>query len=136
MWIVTKQNPLKNKPYFDVKDRIKLSKKITSNQKKISVKYLDDRIKSKNTYDLLNYLNSKNKKINFFLLIGADNLIKFHKWKNWKKIPKLAKIVVFARGDLSKKIHNCIASKNLSKKDWTYVNSKKINISSSLIRKI
>ena len=30
--------------------------------------------------------------------MGADNLVKFHKWKNWKKIPQLAKIAVFPRG--------------------------------------
>ena len=64
--------------------------------------------------------------------MGSDNLIKFHKWKNWKKIPKLAKIVVFPR---KKHSHKSIATNNLNKKDLIYINSKKINISSSLIRK-
>ena len=68
-------------------------------------------------------------------MIGADNLVKFHKWKNWKKIPKLAKIVVFPRQNFSKKLLYATASKKLGRKDWIYINSKKINISSSLIRK-
>jgi len=136
MWIITKHNPLKQKPYLSTKTRIQLSKNITKSQKKIFVKYLDDKIKSKNTFDLLKYLRKKNKKIKLFLLIGADNLIKFHKWKKWKKIPELAKIIVFARSNYSIKALNSIASKKLKKKDWMYINSKKkMNISSSLIRK-
>ena len=34
MWIVTKKNPLKQKPYLNIKTRIKLSKKITKGRKK------------------------------------------------------------------------------------------------------
>jgi nicotinate-nucleotide adenylyltransferase len=85
---------------------------------------------------LLNYIKKKNQKTKLFFLIGADNLAKFHKWNNWKKIPKLAKIVVFPRQNFSFKSLNSIAYKKLKKKDFLYVNSKKINISSSLIRKI
>ncbi len=135
IWIITKRNPLKQKPYLSTKTRIKLSKDITKSQKKIFVKYVDDKIKSKNTFDLLNYLKRKNRKIKLFFLIGADNLIKFHKWDKWKKIPKIAKIVVFARTNYSTKALNSIASKKLKKSDWMYINSKKMNISSSLIRK-
>ena len=135
IWIITKQNPLKQKTYLSTKTRISLSKSITKSQKNIFVEYLDDKIKSRNTFDLLSYFKKKNKKIKLFFLIGADNLIKFHKWNKWKKIPELAKIVVFARPHYSMKALNSIASKKLKKNDWIYINSKKINISSSLIRK-
>jgi len=70
-----------------------------------------------------------------FFLIGADNLAKFHKWNNWKEIPKLAKIAIFPRHNYSIKSLNPIASKKLSRKDLIYINSKKMKISSSLIRK-
>ena len=134
IWIIVKQNPLKQKPYLNVQTRIKLSKSITKKEKKISVSYLDDRLKTGNTFNLLNYLFKKNKKKLFFL-IGADNLINFHKWNNWKKIPNFAKIVVFSRSNYSKKALNSIAAKKLNKNDWIYISCKKINISSSLIRK-
>ena len=68
-------------------------------------------------------------------MIGADNLIDFHKWNNWYKIPMYAKIVVFTRPNYIKKAKNSIAAMKLSKKDWIYVNTKGIKISSSLIRK-
>ena len=90
------------------------------------------RDRSSDTFSLLRYIKTKNKKAELFFLIGADNLKKFHKWKNWNKIPELAKIVVFPRKNYS---INSIASKKLHKKDLIYIKSKKINISSSLIRK-
>tara|TARA_Y100000590_G_scaffold128736_1_gene147168 strand:+ start:277 stop:816 length:540 start_codon:yes stop_codon:yes gene_type:complete len=135
IWIITKQNQLKKKPYLNIKLRIKLSKNILKKQKKISVKYSNNLINSKNTYDLLRYLkkNSTDKKL--FFLMGADNLINFHKWRKWKKIPDLAKIVVFARTKYSTRAFKSIAAKKLRKKDWIYIKDKKINISSSLIRK-
>ena len=135
IWVVTKKNPLKQKPYLNTKARISLSKEMTKKEKKIFVKYYDDKIKSINTFNLLNYIKKKNKKTKLFFLIGADNLAKFHKWNNWKKIPKLAKIVVFPRQNYSIKSAKLIASKKLNKKDLIHIKSKKINISSSLIRK-
>ena len=135
IWIITKQNPLKQKPFLSTKIRMSLSKDMTKSQKKIFVEYLDDKIKSINTFNLLNYIKKKNKKAKIFFLIGTDNLAKFHKWNNWKKIPKLAKIAIFPRQNYSIKSPRPIACKKLNKKDLIYINSKKINISSSLIRK-
>ena len=131
-WMVTKKNPLKKKPYLSIQVRIKLSKKLTKNNKKIFIKYLDKKIKSSNTFNLLSYIKKRNNKTKLFFLIGADNLKKFHKWKNWKEIPKLAKIVVFPRKNYP---ISSIASKKLHKKELIYIKSEKINISSSLIRK-
>ena len=135
IWVVTKKNHLKKKPYLNKKIRIKLSKKITEKERKIFVQYLDNKIKSTNTFDLLHHIKGKNKKIKIYFLIGADNLIQFHKWHNWEQIPKLAKIIVFSRQNYTTKALNSIASKKLKKKDWIYINSKKANISSSLIRR-
>ena len=131
LWVITKKNPLKNKPHLKLKERIKLSKEITRKNKKINIKYFDEKIRSTSTFNLLNYIKRKTK-ADLFFLMGADNLKNFHKWKNWKQIPKLTKIVVFPRKNHSR---NSIATNNLSKKGLIYINSKKINISSSLIRK-
>ena len=135
IWVVTKKNPLKHKSHLNIEERIKLSKKITSKERKIFVWFLDNKIKSSNTFNLLNYIKKKSQKTKLFFLIGSDNLIKFHTWKKWKKIPDLAKIVVFARQNYAIKAINSVAVKKLKKTDWIYINSKKVNISSSLIRK-
>ena len=67
--------------------------------------------------------------------MGADNLINLHKWYKWEKIPNLAKIIVFARSNYANKALNSVAAKKLKKNGWMYIKSKKIDISSSLIRK-
>ena len=131
LWIITKKNPLKNKPHLRIKERLKLSKEITKKNKKITIKYFDDKIRSTNTFDLLLFFKKKTKAKLFFIM-GTDNLKNFHKWKNWKKISKLAKIVVFPRNNYS---YSSIATKKLHKNDFIYIKSKKINISSSIIRK-
>jgi len=135
LWIVTNQNPLKKKPYLNINERLKLCKKITKNSDKIVIKSNSSIVKNKTTFSLLKKIKYKNKKNNLFFLIGADNLINFHKWNNWYKIPMFAKIIVFTRPNYLKKAKNSVAAKKLNKNDWIYVPIKGINISSSLIRK-
>ena len=135
LWAITKKNPLKRKPHLNIKKRLKLSKKITAQEKKIFVSCYDIKIRSLSTFDLLSYIKKREKKTKIYFLIGADNLVKLHKWDNWKKIPQLAKIVVFPRGNYLLKKKKYIASKMLKKRDLIYINSKKVNISSSIIRK-
>jgi nicotinate-nucleotide adenylyltransferase len=135
IWVISKKNPLKKKPCLSTNIRLKLSKKITKNIKKILVRYLDDKVKSSSTYNLLKYMKKNNRNFKLYFLMGADNLVNFHKWDDWKKIPKLAKIVVFSRQNYSTTSLKSIASKKLCENDWIFINSKKINISSSIIRK-
>ena len=134
LWFVTKQNPLKKKAYLSKNLRIKLSRNILKNEKKIFVKFLNDKINSENTFNLLKNLKNKNKNSKLYFLMGADNMIKLHKWEKWKKIPSVAKIVVFARSNYSTLALKSVAAKQLQKEDWLYISGNKINISSSLIR--
>ena len=86
-----------------------MSKKITKKKKKFLLNILIIKLNLLQYLILLNHIKKKIKKANLFFLIGADNLVKFHKWNNWKKIPKFAKIVVFPRKNYSiKKINNCV----------------------------
>jgi len=132
-WCITKKNPLKNKPFFPLSERIKKSKIITNKVKKIKIKFFEDKVKSINTVDLIRYLQKKNKKNTFFLIVGSDNIIKFHKWKNWKLLSKLIEIVVFSRKDYDKKAKKSVMIKQVKK--ITFIKSKFINISSTQIRK-
>ena len=131
-WCITKKNPLKNKAFFSLHKRIKKSKAITSKIKKIEIKFFENKIKSINTIDLIRYLKKKNKTNIFFLIIGSDNLIKFHKWKNWKILPNLTKIVVFSRKDYDMKAKKSVIMKQVKK--ITFIKHKPINISSTQIR--
>ena len=132
-WCVTKKNPFKKKTFFSLTTRIKNSKLLTNKVEKIKIKFFEDRIKSVNTIDLIKYLKKKNKKIFFFLIIGSDNLIKFHKWKNWKLLLELTEIVVFSRKDYDKKAKKSAIMKQSKK--IMFIKNKPINISSTKIRK-
>tara|TARA_B100000965_G_scaffold108900_1_gene90061 strand:- start:11 stop:547 length:537 start_codon:yes stop_codon:yes gene_type:complete len=134
-WIITKKNPFKNKPFFSINERILRSKKILRKYKKIKVLYLDKKIKSSRTINVINYFIKKKKMKNLYLILGSDNLINFHRWTNWKKIVKLTNIVVFSRKGYDRKCKESLAVKYINKKNINYINNKFINISSTNIRK-
>ena len=96
----------------------------------------ESKIKSKRTIDLIKYFNDRNKKTKIFFLMGADNLISFHKWKNWRNISKICQILVFDRNGYKAKSLKSVTFKKLNKKGLEFINFKKINISSSKLRKI
>ncbi len=134
-WVVTKKNPFKEKPFYSISERVKKSKEILKKNKKINVVYLDKIINSSRTIHTIDYfINKKNHK-NLYLIIGSDSLLKFHKWKSWKKIVKLTKLVVFSRKGYDKKGKNSKVVKYLNKKNIIFVNNKFFNTSSSKIRK-
>ena len=134
-WVVTKKNPFKRKPFYSISDRVKKSKNILKKNKKIKVVYLDKIVSSSRTIHTINYfINRKNHK-NLYLIIGSDSLPKFHRWKSWKKIVKLTKLVVFSRKGYDRKGKNSKVVKYLNKKNIIFINNKYFNISSSKIRK-
>ena len=134
-WVITKKNPFKKKPFFSLKERISRSKKAIKKHKKIKILYLDDKIKSSKTINVINYFIKIKKQKNLCLILGADNLLNFHKWTSWKKIVKLTKLIVFSRKGYDKKSKESIVVKYLNKKNIIYINNKLINISSSVVKK-
>jgi nicotinate-nucleotide adenylyltransferase len=135
IWAITDKNPFKKKSLNDLKQRISFCKKIIGTNKLIKVKFFEDIIESNRTADLINHLN-KNNKYDLFFLMGADNLINFHKWHNWTQIIKKSKIIVFDRHGYKKKSLNSKTYKGLNKEVITFVEFNKVNISSSQLRKI
>ena len=93
-WVVTKKNPFKKKPLFSLKERMSKAKESIKKYKNIKALYLDDKIKSSRTINVINYFRKVKKQKDLYLILGSDNLLKFHKWTNWKKIVKLVKLVV------------------------------------------
>ena len=135
IWAITEKNPFKKKSNTSIRDRMKGCKKIIGSNTLIKVKFYEKIIKSNKTINLINYLN-KSKKNEIYFLMGADNLISFHKWHEWKKISQKCNIVVFDRHGYKKKSLNSISFKRLNGKNLKFVNFNKVNISSSQLRKI
>ena len=135
IWAITKKNPFKIKSSLSLQSRIKGCKKIIGSNTLIKVKFYEKIVKSNRTINLINYLN-KNKKYQIYFLMGADNLINFHRWHEWRKISQKCNIVVFDRHGYKKKSLNSISFKRLNGKNLKFVNFNKVNISSSQLRKI
>ena len=135
IWAITLKNPLKKKNNTSISERIQSCKKIIKLNNFIKIKFYENIIKSNKTIDLINYLK-KTTKSEIYFLMGADNLVNFHKWYKWKTISKKCKILVFDRHGYRKKSLNSISYKRLNRKSLRFVEFNKVNISSSQLRKI
>lgn len=79
------------------------------------------------TINTLAYLKEKYPKTDFALIIGADNLTSFHKWKNYEEILKYHELYVYPRqGSGSNKFEG--------HKNVKLVDAPQIEISSTMIR--
>ena len=135
IWAITKKNPLKAVSKTPISKRIKDCKKLIGSNDFIKVKFYEDIINSNKTIDLVNYLK-KNKNLEIFFIMGADNLINFHKWYKSKSITEKCNIVVFDRHGYKKNSLKSETFKKLNNKTLTFVEFKKVNISSSQLKKI
>ena len=134
IWAVTKKNPFKNKSSLSLKDRIRFAKKLSLKNKFIKINFFENKIKSNKTIDLINYLKRNKKYKKIYFIMGADNLINFHKWKRWRQISSKCNIIVFDRNKYKAKSLKSIAYKRYNKKGLEFISFKKVNISSSQLR--
>ena len=148
-WLLTPQNPLKISKPATYPERIKNCREITKDQP-IKITEIEKKINSTYSYQSINYIQNHYKNIKFFWLMGADNLIDFHQWQNWKTIFKDISIVVFKRHGYNNKALNSLALKKFlqyqvnvnpvdiinfkSLPSWAWVHNAEIKISSTEIR--
>jgi nicotinate-nucleotide adenylyltransferase len=135
VWAITKKSPFKNESKLSLKSRKQFAKKLIGKNEYIKVKFYEDKICSNRTIDLIKHLNKDNK-FQIYLIMGADNLINFHKWYMWKSISQKCNILVFDRLGYKSKSLRSITFRQLNEKNLKFINFKKVNISSSQLRKI
>ncbi|OFX28039.1 MAG: nicotinic acid mononucleotide adenylyltransferase [Bacteroidetes bacterium GWA2_32_17] len=130
LWfIVSPQNPLKSRnslaPEYHRLEMVRLAIGEFNKMKASNIEFKMP--KPSYTIDTLAYLKDKFPKRDFALIMGADNLKSFEKWKNYKQILENYKIFVYPR----------IEFNNLENKfegDIIITNAPIIEISSSFIR--
>ena len=135
IWAITEKNPFKNKSENSLYKRIKDCKKLTIKKKYIQIKFLEKVIKSNKTIDLINFLK-KSSNSEIYFIMGADNLINFHKWHKSKEISKKCNILVFDRQGYKRKSLKSKTYINKNPNNLEFIEFKKVNISSSQLRKI
>ena len=136
IWAITKQNPFKIQSLNSYVQRIKFAKKVIKKNKFIKIKCFENDVNSHKTIDLIKYLYKNNQNTELYFIMGADNLVNFHKWYKYEKIVKLCKILVFDRNGYKAKALKSISYRKFKKHYIEFVEFNKVNISSSQIRKI
>ena len=136
LWAITKKNPFKKKSKTKLITRIKFAKKIIGLNKFIKIRFYENKIKSNKTIDLISHIRRKNNMLDLYFIMGADNLINFHRWHKWKSISQKCNILVFDRQGYKAKSLKSITFKRLNQKSLDFIKFKKVNISSSQLSKI
>lgn len=132
-FVPTKKSPFKVdiQNFFKDSERIELIKLSIANNPIFEVEEYE--IKNTNisyTIDTINYFQQKYPESTLFLLIGNDNVLEFHRWKDYDSILSKARLVVAQRGSNDPEIDNEL----LKKYSLTLLNNPLIGISSSDIR--
>lgn len=148
-WVYTKQNPLKRVGPSSFENRFRETRKLVKSPK---IKFSSVEIRNNFCYSfqLLKFLQRRYKHINFIWVMGEDNIIHFHLWKSWKWIADNVKIAVVARGKNRALVNSSPFAlkyrafrlrgaqstqlKNFKPPIWCIVNSKKVNLSSTVLR--
>ena len=96
-WLVTPGNPIKSHDELAaLKVRLKACAMVSAHPR-IDVTAFETALPTNYTADTLRFLNLRFRSVHFVWLMGADNLINFHKWQEWRTIFNTMPIAVFDR---------------------------------------
>ena len=130
IFLPSKQSPHKPaSPFFDSKHRLKMLEIITSDLENIEIEQFEIKSSSKVSFtiDSVEYLTKKYHKCNLYMIVGSDLVNNLSNWKDWNKIKEKVNVICFKRLGYEN---------NIVKRDNViYLESVKVNVSSSLIKK-
>jgi nicotinate-nucleotide adenylyltransferase len=130
--IVSPHNPLKEKASLAKDhDRLHLVNLAIGNNYKIKASNIEFSLpKPSYTIDTLSYLKEKHPDHNFYLVMGGDNILNLHKWKNYDQILENYAILVYQRPGYELGSHALANHKKITVLD----DAPLLNISASYIR--
>ncbi len=149
IWLVTPCSPMKiQSSYSSLESRVEKCKTITNPYKnKIKVRDIEKSFRSFYSSNSLEEIKKWHRDIEFYWIIGCDNLLQISKWYKWEKIFTMSRVVVCERTSMALKSHNVKPSHKFKSKhlynrspicendsDFYILHIKKINLSSSEIR--
>ena len=97
--VVSPHNPLKDKKGLtNMYDRLEMVRLATENAEHLKASNIEFNLPQPSyTVDTLTYLHEKYPEREFVLIMGADNLASFKKWKNYQVLLKNYQIYVYPR---------------------------------------
>lgn len=149
-WLVTPGNPLKNRSGNASFARRLARAEALAQHPRIDVTGFEAARASVYTADMLGFLTRRFPGVRFIWVMGADNLVTFHHWRNWRDIMALAAIAVIDRpgyryGARAGKAARCFAHAYVDESDcrglhryqppaWTFLNAPLSGLSSTELR--
>ena len=133
LWfVVSPQNPLKEKSaLISARTRLEMTRLAVSNHPHIRVSDIEFYLPQPNyTIFTLTVLSEKFPDYHFGILMGADNLVHFHKWKNYKAILENHHIWCYPRPGYE------IPDDFASHPSVSIIDAPQFDLSSSMIRKM
>jgi nicotinate-nucleotide adenylyltransferase len=97
-WLVSPQNPLKPaRGMASLEDRIGSARRLTRHMPRIRVTDIETKLGTRYTVDTVARLERRFPELHFVWLMGSDNLMTFHLWRNWQQLAQLIPIAVVMR---------------------------------------
>jgi nicotinate-nucleotide adenylyltransferase len=125
-WLVSPQNPLKPKSSAFAK-RMK-SAEAQAHGSRMLVTDLEMQLGCAFTFETLRALRRLYPGVHFYLVMGADNLANFRKWRNWREVAETVPVVIVSRPGVG-------AARRLNApKDWIFLNAPHHKQSSTALR--
>lgn len=95
-WLVSPGNPLKAEGPAPMADRLARAV-VVIDHPRVGITDIEERIGTRYTAETIAALTACYPGVRFVWLMGADNLIQFHRWDNWGRILALVPVGVLAR---------------------------------------
>lgn len=95
-WLVTPGNPLKVRQPAPLADRL-LRASAVMRDPRVRITALEERLGTRSTADTIDRLRAIYPGVTFVWLMGADNLVQFHRWGRWRDILRSVAVGVLAR---------------------------------------
>lgn len=125
-WLVSPQNPLKPKS-SPIAQRLASAREAAQGGRMV-VTDLESRLGCGFTYQTLRKLKRLYPEVRFTLVMGADNLANFRKWRNWREVARAIPIAIVSRPDAGPRLRMS------APKGWSYLNARHNFQSSTALR--
>ena len=96
-WLVSPQNPLKPAQGMAPLAVRLASARAVAGHPRIRVTAIEQELGTQLTADTVPALKARFPQVRFLWMMGADNLLQFHRWADWRSIAREVPIVVMAR---------------------------------------
>ena len=97
-WLVSPQNPLKTSADMaPFQRRMASARDMIASRPRLRVTDIETQLGTRYTIDTVVCLKRRFPQVHFVWLMGSDNLLSFHRWRDWKRLADMLPIAIVLR---------------------------------------